>query len=666
MRNENHFKKGIRRRMTATVLAVFMLGAFPVMSPGMKAANTITGNAASKEFVYDGSNIAKFKGQRTVTISKNVSEKALKSMAKVYKKSAAKFAKVKTVKFGDKVTEASSNTLQYFPNVTKIQFGKKVADADGLETFTKLKNITVAKGNENYCAEKGVLYNKEKTKLQCWPQANPSKNAVFPDSVKSIDVNRLSDSIESITLPKSLTDFYSDGETEDVNKESRRYPLNALPKLKEVKVADGNTKFSVEDNVLYNRKKSVCYGIPKKTKVTGIRFSDALKKADASLLYGHTTITDITFGKEFKDESFGSTYFFNGDDTLVSLKSIAVSEENSNYKTVDGVLYSKDMTKLLGYPMARADAEYVIPDSVNEIVNSAFGTKNKNLKKVTLGAAVKESYGMKLPQLQEYAVNEENDSFTARDGVLYNKDMTHLCGYPNDKKDTEYVIPAKIKDLNYYTYISNRNLKTLIIQSDVFSKVYHYDCWMLNDHLPKLEQIKTKGDAPYKVIDGVLLNKEETTLYWYPANKPSTTYSIPDTVKWIGFGAMQSVQNIQTLKLGKKVTELFTRDNFIQADNLKKITLAKGNKNFRLKSGVLYNKEITSLILYPRAKKDALYMLPKTVKSIECANASFYKNKHLKKLEVEKGSKRYCAAKKSIVRKWDGEPELSLTLDLAY
>ena len=59
--------------------------------------------------------------------------------------------------------------------------------------------------------------------------------------------------------------------------------------------------------------------------------------------------------------------------SLQKLKEINVSPDNSVFTSVDGVLYSKDMTKLLHYPHKKTEFEFIVPDSVTEIERWAIG-----------------------------------------------------------------------------------------------------------------------------------------------------------------------------------------------------------------------------------------------------------------------------------------------------
>ena len=79
-----------------------------------------------------------------------------------------------------------------------------------------------------------------------------------------------------------------------------------------------------------------------------------------------TSLTSITIPSSVT--SIGS-YAFSG---CTSLESIIVDENNTAYKLIDGVLYSKDGTTLVCYPAGKKDTSFTIPSSVTSIGRDAF------------------------------------------------------------------------------------------------------------------------------------------------------------------------------------------------------------------------------------------------------------------------------------------------------
>jgi len=67
----------------------------------------------------------------------------------------------------------------------------------------------------------------------------------------------------------------------------------------------------------------------------------------------------------------------------VDLQNIFVPEENVYFKSVDGVLYSKDGKTLIAYPRDKESECFIVPNEVIEIGQSAFGGA-RNLKEVIL------------------------------------------------------------------------------------------------------------------------------------------------------------------------------------------------------------------------------------------------------------------------------------------
>jgi len=63
-----------------------------------------------------------------------------------------------------------------------------------------------------------------------------------------------------------------------------------------------------------------------------------------------------------------------------SLRRFEIDERNTHFIVVDGVLFSKDKTKLISFPCGNSNKNYIIPDGVKVICDGAFaGSKIENI-----------------------------------------------------------------------------------------------------------------------------------------------------------------------------------------------------------------------------------------------------------------------------------------------
>lgn len=87
--------------------------------------------------------------------------------------------------------------------------------------------------------------------------------------------------------------------------------------------------------------------------------------------------------KEIKtDDSRG---FMDGNSYL---KEITVDKNNPNFRDVNGVLFSKDLTELIRYPSAKEEKHYEMPNQVKRISSKAFG--HASLESLKFGKSVEE------------------------------------------------------------------------------------------------------------------------------------------------------------------------------------------------------------------------------------------------------------------------------------
>lgn len=281
-------------------------------------------------------------------------------------------------------------------------------------------------------------------------------------------------------------------------------------------------------------------------------------------------LTSVTIPKTVT--SIATLAFHNCD----NLKSITVAEENPAYCSIDGVLFNKNADTLLVYPNAKAES-YEIPEGVTCIGAYAFNFC-RNLKSVVIPDGVitieKGAFktcmnltGIVIPnsvtdigsrafyqcyKLESFEVAADNTAYCAIDGVLFNKNATHLLAYPNAKADTSYIVPDGVVYIcEDYTFRDCDNLNSITIPSSVEYIVNNVFSYNRNLTSINVDEKNTK----YSSVDGVLFYKGYGSfeLEVYPCGKSDASYIVPDGVVGISQDAFAYNQSIRSITIPTSV-----------------------------------------------------------------------------------------------------------------
>ena len=172
-------------------------------------------------------------------------------------------------------------------------------------------------------------------------------------------------------------------------------------------------------------------------------------------------------------------------DICPGLISIEVAADNPCFSSQDGVLFNKDKTELLRYPMNKPDVAYNIPDGVKHIGKTAFWGSH-GLVYITISKDVKDMpVGLGLFNncrgLASIEVVSDNPWYSSQDGVLFSKDKTKLLSYPKNKLGGVYIIPDEVKHIGTFAFYRCSGLTSLVIPEGVTSigDSVFYECFSL-------------------------------------------------------------------------------------------------------------------------------------------------------------------------------------------
>ena len=267
------------------------------------------------------------------------------------------------------------------------------------------------------------------------------------------------------------------------------------------------------------------------------------------------------------------------------LESIEVDAANQNYQSLDGVLYTKDLTHLATYPQAKnSGGSYTVAEETAFIDEGAFAsaqitsvTLPSHLRNVGKGAFV----GARITSLTL------PDAFESMD-------------------DTAFWYMSKLErvDLGGATMLPD--------------SAFRYDRALAEVNFrPDLNRLAEVGDYAF-----------DTTAL--------TSATLPDSVTSIGKGAFSNDTALTSLHLGSGIATI-GESAFVGSNNLASLTVDPANTVYSVEDGALYGKGDAgrTLVLYLPTKTDTDVTVPKGTTAI--ADAAFANNTSLRRVVLPEG-----------------------------
>lgn len=236
----------------------------------------------------------------------------------------------------------------------------------------------------------------------------------------------------------------------------------------------------------------------------------------------------------------------------ISLRAINVAAGNKKYSSQGGVLYNKQKTKLIQYPLHKTDTSFVTPGTLRNIRANAFA-ENNSLRTVTITARTIGSNAF-------YSMNKL-ERVTIQNGAVKIGDQA----FANNTKLKYLSVPDSVQKIGADAF-SNSSLRRVNIPSSLkeLGRDAFYGCH-------KLAAFDGGSGRFYSVKDGVLYNGAKTTLLKYPARKKDTSFSVPNTVKKVKSDSFSHVAHLIKLEFGSRLTSISYRAVY-KAKKLKSVT----------------------------------------------------------------------------------------------
>lgn len=212
----------------------------------------------------------------------------------------------------------------------------------------------------------------------------------------------------------------------------------------------------------------------------------------------------------------------------------------------------------------------------------------------------------------------------AHQTITITAENRHLVGYTGAANE-HLVIPNEVIGDDGTVY------DRIVIGYEAFMNCKNLVSITLSDNVTKVD---TRGFYRCENVKQINLGNGVKSLSNYSlADTGITSITIPDNVKTISWYALEC-DNLQTVYIGKGLTGI-SAYAFYSDNKLTAIEVDPENEDYCDVDGVLYSKDMTTLIKYPNAKPGTTYVIPNSVTALGGGGA-IRSTKYLEELTIPK------------------------------
>ena len=333
---------------------------------------------------------------------------------------------------------------------------------------------------------------------------------------------------------------------------------------------------------------------------TSVTISDNTTTIGKAAFWNCSNIESVSIGKNVTSIGEGEYIGSGSFDECNSVTAFEVDSDNQYYSNDEyGALLNKDQTVLMNYPLGNTRTNYIMPDSVTTIQIGAF-YECQNLTTLTFSSSLRKIkgsafYSCKVKDYYYPAPKEQWDDNVDVESPNYEITQGNIhFGPTNPEAVTGRCGENLVWTLNSVT-------GDMVITGT--GPMYNYDYSSKRSWQYYLSSIKN-----------VVISDGATTIGSCAFNNCTNleTITLPGSIETIGDGAFNSCNKLVNINVDSS-NENYSNDTY----------------------GVLFNKDKTTLILYPEGNTRTSYTVPNTVKTID--KRAFYNCDNLTDIIISDG-----------------------------
>ncbi len=257
------------------------------------------------------------------------------------------------------------------------------------------------------------------------------------------------------------------------------------------------------------------------TEITSLTIPDSVAAIGHGGFRGCTNLTTINIGKGL------TTIGLNAFEECEFLNAFMVDAANTAFSSKDGVLFNKDKTTLLQYPLAKTTSSYTVPDGVTAIALNAFA-HNLYLEKAILSDSVK-------------TINANGFAYAqSLSEITFSKNLKTIYGdaFNSCRQLVSVELPDSVTDLWPNAFANCENLTDLTLSAGLTS-------------IPQAA-FEFCGITSLIIPDGVTVINSSA----FNGCNNLSAISFPAGLTTIGIGAFSNIEALKSVDLPASLTSM--------------------------------------------------------------------------------------------------------------
>ena len=278
---------------------------------------------------------------------------------------------------------------------------------------------------------------------------------------------------------------------------------------------------------------------------------DTLVNISGDTFYNSAKLRKVNIPKNVK---------FMGNNPFAGCPNIEVINESPYFNLVDGILYNKDFTRLIYYPISKKDDRYEIKEGCRILGKHSFYLCD-NLKEVVIPSSIIKLENNPFSGCTKINLVNKSDYYHIDDSVIYDKDYSSVIGCLNSI-NTDCLVLKDVKRICRNSFWNCKGIRKIVLPKTLESIGYN--------PFVSCSNIEFESNSEnYMVHDNALYTADKSKLVCYPAKYAIGDIYLPDEVITLERGAFSGCDRMTNIHLHN--VSIISKTCFTNCNSLERV-----------------------------------------------------------------------------------------------